>query len=72
MPGEDLLPEMQDFVDHWEGGCKATGGAIRPDKSHWYLIDFIWTGSLWRYRKQDEMPGDITVKNENGVREVLT
>jgi hypothetical protein len=34
MSGEDLLPEMQDFVDHWEGGCKATSSAIRPDKSY--------------------------------------
>jgi hypothetical protein len=72
MPGKDLPPEMQDFVDHWEGGRKATGGAIRPDKSYLYLIDFIWTGSRWRYRQQVEMPENITVKNGHGEPEVLT
>jgi len=28
---------MQESVTLWEG----YGGAIRPDKSHWYLNDFV-------------------------------
>jgi hypothetical protein len=40
--GKQLCPEMQDTVDHWEGGLCATGGAIEPWKSYWYLIDWEW------------------------------
>jgi hypothetical protein len=45
--------------------------ATHPDKSYWYLIDFTWTGSRWRYRMPAEMPGEITIKNEHGIREDL-
>jgi hypothetical protein len=43
-PGEDcdsIAEQMQLTVDEWEGGLRATGGALDPKKSHWYLIDFI-------------------------------
>ena len=33
---------MQAVLECWEGGIRATGGAIMPAKSHWYLIDFAW------------------------------
>jgi hypothetical protein len=44
-PGDDhqgsgLIPEMQEAVNHWEGGLRASGGALVPSKSHWYLVDF--------------------------------
>ena len=38
--GAEILVDMQKFVEHWEGGLRATGGALRVDKSAWYLIDF--------------------------------
>jgi hypothetical protein len=28
--GVDLIPEMQEAVDHWEGGLRASGGALVP------------------------------------------
>ena len=59
--GDIILEEMQDAVDHWEGGLKATGGALVPSKSYWYLIDFIWTGDKWRYATRDNFPGDISI-----------
>jgi hypothetical protein len=41
---------MQQALDLWEGGIRATGGAIVPEKSHWDLIDFKWQrGSAGRY-----------------------
>lgn len=44
-----LLQEMQDAIDLWEGGIRATGGAIVPPKSHWYLIEYVWKEGRWRY-----------------------
>jgi hypothetical protein len=39
--GPTILAKMQSALDQWEGGLKATGGALVPEKSYWYLIDFI-------------------------------
>jgi hypothetical protein len=30
--GQDLIPEMQEAVDHWEGGLRASGGTLVPTK----------------------------------------
>jgi hypothetical protein len=40
--GKTIAAEMQDVVDLWEGGIRATGGALESSKSYWYLIDFKW------------------------------
>jgi hypothetical protein len=32
--GKDLIPKMQEAVDHWEGGLRASGSALVPSKSH--------------------------------------
>jgi hypothetical protein len=53
-------------VDHWEGGLKATGGALVPAKSYWYLIDFIWTGKEWKYATKEDIPGDISIRTVDG------
>ena len=70
--GEDILPQVQQATDCWEGLLKASGGAISPTKSFWYLVDYVYTGGKWRYRSKDEMPGDLTVLDAAGVRQTLT
>jgi hypothetical protein len=37
------LTTLQRAVDTWEGGLKSTCGAIVPEKTFWYLIDFKWS-----------------------------
>jgi hypothetical protein len=69
--GEAVVPLMQDAVDRWEGGLRVTGGALVPSKSHWYLIDFKWTGKMWKYRKIDEMPGELSILDTHGQRVTL-
>jgi hypothetical protein len=42
-PGEHfqvLATRMKSDMDTWEGGLLATGGALEPEKSFWYLIRF--------------------------------
>jgi hypothetical protein len=39
---KQVFDEMQRMLDHWEGGLRATGGALVPSKSYWYGIDFKW------------------------------
>ena len=66
-----LLNQMQNAVVHWEGGLRATGGALRVDKSFWYLIHFIWDKHQWRYATSNDTPGDIHVRGVNHDHELL-
>ena len=45
--GEDILPQIQETLNLWEGLLRATGGALRPNKSFWYLLDWLWDGKKW-------------------------
>jgi hypothetical protein len=68
--GEEILVQMQEVVDHWEGGLKATGGALVPSKSYWYLVDFIWDGKKWTYSTKEDVPGDISIRTVDGESRV--
>ncbi len=70
-PGEEVLPEMQEVVNRWEGSIRATGGALVPSKRYWYLVDFAWKNGLWHYRSKQSMPGDISIWGVDGVRVIL-
>ena len=69
--GEEILRQMQDVIDHWEGGLRATGGAIVPKKSYWYLIDWIWQGGHCRYATQEDIPGELTIRDTCGTKRVV-
>jgi hypothetical protein len=56
---------MQKVFDTWEGLLRTTGGALRDDKSYWYLLDYNFRGGVWKYRSIEEMPGDIEVNVVN-------
>ena len=44
-----------------------TGGALRPDKSFWILIDFQWDSAQAqrRYRNRTEMQAALKMNNAN-------
>ena len=67
--GEDLLPSVQSALDLWSGGISATGGAINPAKSFWWLIDFKWrpASGTWVFRRKAAMPGDLTLQGPTGL-----
>jgi hypothetical protein len=49
----EVMQEMQEGIDRWEGGLKATGGAIVPEKSWVYPIDFKFDNEgKWEYKKK--------------------
>jgi len=63
---------MQHTLDLWESGLRATGGALAPDKSHWYLIVTGWkkNGDMY-YLSEQEALGTVTARNPKGEREPL-
>jgi hypothetical protein len=69
--GTTIMKEMQTVIDRWEGGLRATGGAIVPKKSYWYLIDWIWEKQTWRYATIADIPGDLTIKDTCGTKQVI-
>ena len=56
-----IIDEMQDVVDHWEGGLRTTGGALRVDKSFWCLLHFIWRNNQWSYASKTDTPRELYV-----------
>ena len=70
--GDDYVTvssKLQDAIDLWEIGARASGGEIvtDPTKSWYCLIDFEWNEGEWSYKSEmDDV--DITVKNGDGMR----
>jgi hypothetical protein len=70
---QNVFDGMQNMLNHWEGGLRATGGALVPEKSYWYGIDFRWdpTNYTWHYKTMEELPGTLRLKNHKQEWETL-
>jgi hypothetical protein len=69
---EEVAQDMQQGLDLWKGLLKATGRALVPDKSYWYLIDFKWKDGAWKYTAMEGTQFDLTMKDKDEVRHVLS
>jgi hypothetical protein len=63
---QEAADTMQHALTTWEGGLRATGGALEPSKTFWYGIDFKWTGADWRYKRAREIPYTLEAKDPTG------
>jgi len=63
----EVASRTQAALNCWEGGIRATGGAIVPAKSHWYLIDFEWKDGAWKYAPITSTPAELHVRDANGT-----
>jgi hypothetical protein len=68
---EEVRTAIQEVVHHWEGLLAATAGAIVPEKTFWYLLDFTWHRGDWRYKTIAECPGDISAKDLSGEEKII-
>ena len=41
------MESMQSLIQSWGSLVEVTGGTIRPDKSWWYLIEYVWHHGKW-------------------------
>jgi hypothetical protein len=69
--GAQVARTMQETLNLWEGGIRATGGAIEPSKTYWYLMDYKWREGEWRYSTETECPAVLTVRDCNGQLQTL-
>ena len=64
---DDVMNEMQQAISRWEGGLKATGGALVPEKSFVYPIDFKFnTAGKVSYKSVTEIDAHFEVPNAEG------
>jgi hypothetical protein len=66
MSVDEVLLRIQKSLTAWEGGIRATGGAIEPLKSHWYLIDFDWQKGNPIYKTVKQTGGVLRVRDPSG------
>ena len=61
-----MIARFQAMMTCWNGGIRATGGLIAPEKTRWFLISFFWDGLDWQYHTKGSLPGDIFLPDKNG------
>jgi hypothetical protein len=44
----------------------ATGGALKPEKCFWYLIDYICKEGEWKYAEM--VPREMVITNPDGTK----
>ena len=59
---QQLLTEAQAGLDTWSGLLAATGGALAPEKSYWYLVEIIRKNGKWRFATAADRPGNLYIK----------
>ncbi len=62
----DTLPLMQAALDLWNNGLSATGGALVPEKSFWYVIDFKWRSGHWSYMSKQTAVEPLEMNDHAG------
>ena len=43
----DVVSSMGDPINSWGNLMEVTGGALRTDKSWYYLVDYVWKRGRW-------------------------
>jgi hypothetical protein len=61
VPTQELIHDAQRAL--WEDLLTATGGALAPNKSYWYLVEVIWKDHQWQYATQDDRPGNLFLRD---------
>ena len=67
-PSSSIVKRTQRASSVWRDQVHQTGGAIRPHKCRWALIDFKWKSGIARYKKNNEVEGELYIKDTDGIR----
>ncbi len=63
-PGE-LWPQAQLELENWSCLFNATGGALKPEKCVWYLLNYVCEDNEWTYAEM--VPQEMLITNLNGT-----
>jgi len=62
----DTLPLMQAVLNLWNSRLSAMGGALVPEKSFWYAINFRWRSGHWSYMPKQTAVEPLEMNNHVG------
>ena len=60
----ELIAEAQQALLTWESLLSATGGALKPSKSYWYLLDYTCVRGVWKPKRIQDAPGELSLHNQ--------
>jgi exonuclease III len=60
---KQMMERAQEALQLWEGMLRATGGALAPEKSYWYLVEVIRANGKWTYARESHQPFDMYLQN---------
>jgi hypothetical protein len=67
-PGE-LWAQTQFEIKQWSCLLNATGGALKPEKYWWYLLDYTCKDGQWTYA--NTVPRDLFITNPDGTKSAI-
>ena len=62
----ELMLQAQQEVTQWSLLLNATGGALKPEKCFWYLLDYTCYEGEWSYAVHSDF--ELSVTNPDGSR----
>ena len=65
----DLVVQTQNNVDQWNDLLKASGGALKPEKCFWYMLDYNCVDGVWYYIEHNDF--ELTVTSPDGSASML-
>jgi hypothetical protein len=63
---DEIVRRMQASVLAWQGGLRATGGALKPPKCSWSLAAFHFPNGKWSYHTATTLPARLDVPGPDG------
>jgi hypothetical protein len=61
-PTHQVLAQAQWALSLWEQLIHATGGALAPEKSYWYLVEVKRTNRKWSCVRKNQQPYDLILQ----------
>ena len=63
---DTTFDRMQASLQDWERLIEVMGGCLVPDKSSWYLVDFVWNKGNWTSTDPVDARFHLEAKMNNG------
>jgi hypothetical protein len=64
-----VLQDLRRLAQHWERLLFTTGGALNLQKSHWYLLTWVWQNGIAKLATSVQAPGDLYMMTGNSIIE---
>jgi len=68
---KEVVDSTQQTQTILEGLSKATGGALNPTKSFWWMMDFEWKHGIAKIQKDSSRYPDIRLKDKHNNHRIL-